>query len=468
MAVVDYISKWEKCLEFIKDNIGETRYKTWFSDAKAIAFEDNKLTISLPSKFFFEKYEDDFYNLLTAALRKNFGEGVKRNYIIPVIKGDPASNINLESSAQSHIIKNKIELQAQQHAAQTHGKEGPKDFDPQLNPALNFENYCVGDSNKLALTIAEYIANNPKNNNFNPFFLYGDVGIGKTHLIQAIGIRVKERFPQAKVLFTTLKQFQTLYANAVITKKVPNFINWYMQMDVLLFDDLQSIAHKAKTADDALFPIFNHLHQNGRQLVFTCDRPPMELDGVADRLIDRFKWGITEKLNRPDYNLRKKILTFKAKHNGLDLSEEVIDVVAQAATSSVRELEGIVMGILTRSITLNAPITVELAKDVMKNFIKTPVKKILNFDIIVEATAEQYNLNPDVIFSKSRVRDIADARQVIMYLCNKHTGLSSVSIGAKLNRGHATVLHGISSVKERLSVSDSFKNMVAEIEASLD
>lgn len=465
----DFQKKWLKCLEIIRDNLGESRFNSWFSNAKPIAFDNNKLTLSLPSKFFVDKYEDDFYNLLRFTLRRVFGSDIKVDYEIPIINGDTASKVTLSSPEQSHIIKNKFEQKNFQRPAIIGDKlKGGMDFDPQLNPALNFENYCVGESNRLTHVIAENIAENPKNSSFNPYFLYGSVGIGKTHLIQAIGIRVKERNPRAKVLFTTMKQFQTLYANAVLTKNVPDFINWFSQLDLLLIDDLQEISNKVKTANDALFPVFNHLHQHGKQLVFTCDRPPMELDGVADRLIDRFKWGITEKLPKPDFELRKKILKFKSDHNGLALTDNIIELIARNATNSVRELEGIVMGILTRSITLNAPITEELAKEVMRNSIKTPEVKRLNFDMIVEATAEYYNLNPDVIFTKSRVRDIADARQIIMYLSNKHTGLSSVSIGMKLNRAHATVLHGISSVKVRLSVpTDNLSKAIENIETTL-
>lgn len=340
------------------------------------------------------------------------------------------------------------------------------DFDPQLNEALTFENYCVGESNRLPFTIAEYIANNPGKNDFNPFFLYGDVGVGKTHLIQAIGIRVKERNPNAKVLFVTLRQFQNLMANATIHKNIPSFLNWFQQMDVLLIDDLQELSHKDGTAK-VLFPIFNHLHQNGKALVFTCDRPPMELDGITDRLIDRFKWGITEKLPKPDFALRKKILQFKASKNGLDFPIEVIELIAERATGSVRELEGIVMGILTRSITLNAPITLELAQEVMKHSIKKVEQKVINFDMIVEETADFYKLNPDVIFSKSRVRDVADARQVIMYLAHKHTSLSSSAIGQKLNRRHATVLHGISAIKDRLPFAKELSVAIDSIEGDL-
>ena len=237
-------------------------------------------------------------------------------------------------------------------------------------------------------------------------------------------------------------------------------------MDVLLIDDLQELSHKGGTTD-ALFAIFNHLHQNGKALIFTCDRPPMELDGIADRLIDRFKWGITERLNQPDVELKKKILEFKASKNGLELSKPVIDLIAESSTGSVRELEGIVMGILTRSIALNRPITLELAKEVMAHTVRPKAQKVINFDMIVEATAEFYNLNPDVIFSKSIVRDVADARHVIMYLSHKLTQLSSSSIGQKLNRSHTTVLHGINAVEDRLPILKELQEAVSSIEADL-
>lgn len=426
-----------------------------------------KLTLGLPSHFYYEKYEDDFINLLSDTLRKVFGEGVQLEYEVGIINNDAASNVTLSSPQQSHTIKNKYvrSMQGDSPLGNSSNSETP-DFNPQLNESLTFENYCVGESNRLPYTIAEYIANNPGKHDFNPFFLYGEVGVGKTHLIQAIGIRVKERNPRAKVLFISLRQFQNLMANATIHKQIPVFLNWFQQMDMLLIDDLQELSHKDGTAN-VLFPIFNHLHQNGKGLVFTCDRPPMELDGIADRLIDRFKWGITEKLPKPDFALKKKILDFKAKKNGLNLPENVIELIAQQSTGSVREMEGIVMGILTRSITLNAPITLQLAQEVMKNTVKNTERKTINFDMIVEATAEFYKLNPDVIFSKSRVRDIADARQVIMYLCHKLTSLSSSAIGNKLNRRHATVLHGISAIADRLPYAKDLSIAVETIEEDL-
>lgn len=459
---VEFKEKWQRCLDKIRSNIGEDRFAIWFSKVSATDFHDRKLVLRVPTRLFMETLERDFYNILTAALRSEFGPGVQLTYEYLVISGDEGSKVSIQSPQHSHLLKNKLE----QSIANEPVENRAMNFNSQLNSALNFENYCVGRSNKLPFTIAEHIANHPEKPDFNPFFLYGNVGVGKTHLIQAIGIRIKERNPRAKVLFVTMRQFQNLYANATRNKEIPDFINWFQQMDAILFDDLQELSNKTGTAE-ALFPIFNHLHQNNKKLIFTCDRPPMELDGIADRLIDRFKWGITEPLENPDYELRRKILQFKASRNGLDLSPEIIDMIAESGTSSVRELEGIVMGLYTRSIAENAPITVELAEKVISHLVKKVEKKHVNFDMIVENTAEFYKLNPDAIFSKSRLRDIADARQMIMYLCKKHTGLSSPAIGAKLNRKHATVLHGISAIADRLEVSKELCDTVAAIEKSM-
>lgn len=450
-------------MQFIKDNIGE-KYDLWVKCAKFKSYSDDTLTVELPSDFFVERWERELYNVISVALKKEFGPKVRLSYDVLVLSNDIQSKVSISSQKQSPVLKNALYNSYQrEQGKQVDGAS----FDSQLNPALSFENYCTGESNKLPYTIAEFISNNPEKSQFNPFFLYGKVGVGKTHLIQAIGIRIKERNPRAKVFFTTMRQFQNLYASATIQKKVPNFINWYQQLDVIIFDDLQELEHKSGTAD-VLFPIFNHLHQNNKKLIFSCDRPPVELDGLADRLIDRFKWGLTEELPKPDFELKKKILKFKSEKEGLNLSDEVIELIASSANESVRELEGIVMGILTRAISLNCPVTLELAQEVMKHTIKTPVKKTVNFDMIVEATADYYKLNPDSIFSKCRQRDIAEARQVIMYLCNKMTKLSTPAIGFKLNRKHTTVLFGINAVKDRIPYSKELSKALEVIENDLN
>lgn len=461
----DFKSNWRKCLEIIKDNIGDDRFQSWFECSRAVAYEDNCLTLQLPSAFFVEIYESTFYDILKHSLRRVFGDKIRLDYTYYVVKDDADTKVRLESPRQSHVITNK-NLSATRAEATPFASPTFQDVDPQLNPVYNFENYCVGQSNHLPFVIAEFIANHPDKTQFNPFFLYGSVGVGKTHLIQAIGIRIKEKTPAAKVLYVTYRQFQNQYSSAYLNHKIPDFIKWYEQIDVLLIDDVQEISGKVGTMN-ALYPIFNYLHQRGKKIVFTADRRPTELDGLTDRLLDRFKWGVVEELPRPDFELRKKILVYKATKNGLDIDGKIIDMIAANVEGSVREIEGVVMGILTRSIANNAPITEQLALDVMSHTVKAGKQRSINFDMIVEATADFYKLNPDVIFSKSRVRDIADARQLIMYLADKHTKLSSTAIGAKLNRRHATVLYGIKAVADRISVSKEVSEAVALIEADL-
>ena len=457
--------KWAECQKVILDNIGESRFNTWFAKTVALSLGADSVTLQVPSNFFVEKYEDDFLHLIHAALKKVFKRPLQIFYKVQVLSEVRDSSVMIGESNRSKVVGSKLE-RSQLASVGTAQKGQTTVIDSQLNPVNNFENYCAGHSNMLAMTIARTIAENPRNNNFNPFFLHGDVGVGKTHLIQAIGIRIKEQNPNAKVLYTTAREFQHLYSQAAIKKTIPQFINWFMQMDALLMDDLQEIAGKVGTIE-ALFPIFNHLHQNGKQLVFTCDRRPADLDGFTDRMIDRFKWGLTEHLPRPDAELRKKILKFKAVKNGLDISDDVIGYISEHAVNSVREIEGIVMGVMTRAITSNAPITVELAKEVMKNTVNIIEKKPVNFEMIVESVAEYFHLNPDAIFSKNRMRDVNDARQVIMYLGHKLTGLSSTVIGRKLNRQHGTVLHGIAAVRDRLPIMPDLAKAVETIEADL-
>lgn len=437
---------WQQCLDIIKANLTPAHFETWFSPAECRGYDNGTVILSLPSDYFREQYEGRFFNILSRAMKRVYGKDVRLKYMLNVAKNDPESSIVIESSDRSNIVEY-------------------ADIDSQLNPIYNFENYCVGDSNKLPHTIAEYIGNNPNNPDFSPLFIHGATGVGKTHLIQAIGIRAKELNPSARVLYITARLFENQYGVAVHDKKVTDFINFYQSIDVLLIDDIQEIAGKVGT-QKAFFPIFNHLQQKGKQIVMTSDRPPVELDGIMERLISRFGWGVTEELPKPDFELRKNILRQKSAKNGLSLPEDVIELIAEYATDSVRELEGIVMSLITRAAILNLPITADLAKVVMSSIVKVSKKKI-NFDMIVETTATAFNFDPDVIFTKNRMRNIADARQVIMYLANKYTDLSSTLIGAKLGRTHATVLYGIKAVQNRLAVEKSFREVLEQIEITL-
>ncbi|MCM1291023.1 MAG: chromosomal replication initiator protein DnaA [Prevotella sp.] len=464
----DYKQKWKKCLDIIRDNVGPERFDVWFSCAREVTMKDGSLIISLPSHFFFEKYEDDFCEIISLSLRRVFGRKVPIRYAVNIINNDSKSVVTLSSPERTKHSGTKFTRQMERpmNPLEDSSSKIKGEIESQLNNTFTFDNYCVGLSNKLPYTIAEYIAKNPSRNEFNPFFLYGDVGVGKTHLIQAIGNYIKDTVRNVNVLFIPMRQFQYLLANATVKKQIPAFINWFQKMDVLLIDDLQELSHKEGTMS-AIFPIFNSLHQQGKKLIFTCDRPPVELDGISDRLIDRFKWGVTERLNKPDFQLRKQILQFKANKNGLDIPEEIINMIAENATGSVREIEGVVMGILTRSIMTGGEINRELVEQVMSHNIKKPIQKIVNFDMIVETTADSFSLNPDVIFGKSRVKEIAEARQIIMYLTKKHTGLSLPAIGAKLNRKHSTVLHDIRMISSKKEKDSELNSRLITIEKEL-
>lgn len=459
-------AKWAECLEIIRKELrNDSEFEAWFVPAVASSLSSSHLTLRLPGIFFKELYEGKYFPIFSKAMISVFGSNIRVRYEYPVVSSPKDVKIKTEGTpVDSGMNKEKPDRKKDR------GGDSRKDEEilmPALNEDLSFENYCVSPCNKLPWTIAESIARQPVNSNFNPFFLYGDVGVGKTHLMQAIGLHVKRAFPEKRVVFLPMREFQRLYQNAYLNHQIPAFLQWFMQCDVLLFDDLQEIAGSEGTLNNALFPIFNHLHHYGKQLVFTCDRPPQDLKGLQDRLIDRFKWGIIEKLERPDTALRKKILTFKAKKNGLNLPQEVIDYIAGTQLNSVREIESVVLGIMVRAITLGGEIDLRLAKEVVRSAVRPSKKRSINFDMIVEAVAENFRLNSDVIFSKSRVKDVADARMTIMYLAQKMLGLSPSSIGMKLGRKHSTVIHGINVITGRLEEDDEFRESVRHIEQNL-
>lgn len=470
-------AKWSRCKELIRKQLrNDSEFATWFQPTEAHSLRGNHLTLLLPSAFYQELYETKYSDLMVAALKEVLGS-FRLSYIYQVVKDVKGGTVKLPSetnvAAKAAAVAPPAQKTNPANALKRRAQEPEKtedktpDYLPQLNSALSFENYCVSPCNKLPWTIAESIARQPFNSNFNPFFLYGDVGVGKTHLMQAIGLHVKKNFPDKRVVFLPMKEFQRLYQNAYIQKQIPAFLNWFSACDVLLFDDLQEIVGSEGTLNNALFPIFNHLHQHGKQLVFTCDRAPQDLEGLEDRLIDRFKWGIVEKLERPDSALRKKILTFKARKNGLELPQDVIDYIAETPLNSVREIEGIVLGIMTRAINMARDIDIELAKEVVRIAVRPGKKKAINFDMIVETVADDYRLNSDVIFTKSRVKDVAEARMLIMYIAQRQLELSSGAIGRKIGRKHSTVIHGINSVSERIKEDRDFAERVSVIEKNL-
>ena len=459
--------QWNRCLDVIKANLPAEQFDVWFAPIVAVDFdpENNHVTLRVPSQFFVEQIEGRYITILSAALKKVFGENVKLSYKYNVVGGDDASAVEQNEANSSKKLMQTLKVNKPRVANPFERDDRLEDIDPQLNPRYTFENYCSSMSNKLAVSIGRAIAEHPEVKTYNPLFVFGSTGVGKTHLLQAIGIKLKEENPRMRVLYVSSRVFESQYTTAVQQKKINDFINFYQSIDVLLLDDIQFFASKPGT-QNTFFHIFNHLHQHQRQLVMSSDCRPSDLDGMEPRLISRFKWGMTVELEKPDYVLRRKFLDMKAAQEGLNISSEVLDYIANNVSESVRELEGVMVSLLAHSTVLEQDISIDLARSVISNTVKTTPRQ-LTFELIAETVADYYNLPTDVLYGKSRKREISDARQLVMYLAKKEAQMSSTSIGAKLDRTHATVLHACIQIEQRMSIEKDFSREVQAITASL-
>ena len=459
--------QWNRCLDVIKANLPAEQFNVWFAPIVAVDFdqENNHITLKVPSQFFVEQIEGRYINILSSSLKMVFGENVKLRYKYNVVGHDDASAIEQSEDNSSVKLKQELKIRKPRVSNPFDNEDALDDIDPQLNPRYTFENYCSSMSNKLAVSIGQAIADHPEMKTYNPLFVFGTTGVGKTHLLQAIGIKLKEQNPRMRVLYVTARVFESQYTTAVVQKKVNDFIHFYESIDVLLLDDIQELAGKEKT-QNTFFHIFNHLHQHQRQLVMSSDCRPSDLDGMVPRLISRFKWGMTVELEKPDFDLRRKFLSMKAAQDGLNISGEVLDYIANHVCESVRELEGVMVALLAHATVLNQDITIDLARSVIGNTVKVSQRQV-TFESIAETVADFYNLPTDLIYGKSRKREISDARQLVMYLAKKEAQMSSPSIGAKLDRTHATVLHACTQIEQRMSIEKDFLREVQAITASL-
>ncbi len=451
--------RWERCLKIFQDNVPTEQYKSWFEPIVAVSYNNNELTVKVPSSFFVEYLEEHFLNIIKTVIYREFGSNTELYYDFNQIADLPDTNITQRGFSQSPSVS--------RHSAPANHfqQEVVENIDSQLNPRYTFENYCGSMSNQIARSIGEAIATDPKCKTFNPLFIYGATGVGKTHLIQAIGIRIKETNPQSRVLYITARLFESQYTAAVCRKKVNEFINFYQSIDVLIIDDIQDLIGKTAT-QNTFFHIFNHLHQNQKQLILTSDCCPAQMEGMEARLLSRFKWGMTAELGRPDFELRKDVLNQKAAQDGLTIPAEVLEYIASNVTDSIRELEGIVVSLMGRATILNQEITLDLARSVVSNAVKETRKQI-NFEIITQVVCSYYKIEPDQLFTKTRKREISDARQMVMYLAKKHAKMLLTAIGTRLSRTHATVLHACKNIEERLQIEKQLKEDVAKIESEL-
>lgn len=452
---------WAKCLQSIKRNIGDDLFLTWFSDVEVLRFENNELHILVPSSFFAEYIDKNFIDMVMAAINSYYGKGIDLYYHYNIAKDDAKSIVGGKSIPEKKKDKS-VEEEVPSDPFVTR-KMAP--VDPQLNPRFTFGNYCCSDSNKIAYTIAEAISNNPERTQFNPLFVFGPTGVGKTHLIQAIGAEIKEHSPQNRVLYVTARMFMAQYTSAVTQGQTNMFFNFYQSIHTLIVDDVQDFDGKHST-QNTFYHIFNHLYLNNRRIILSCDRAPAEMEGFEERLLGRFKCGMSVSLEKPDMKLRRQVLSLKAREEGIELTDEIIDYIAENVTESIRELEGVMVSLVAHAAIMNKPISIDLAHAVVNTAIKINRRKI-NFEIIVQEVSGFYGIEPDSLFTKSRKREISDARQIIMYLAKKHTEMPLISIGRKLGRSHSTVIYAITTIEERLNIDKNLRSEIEQIEQML-
>ena len=456
---------WDNCLALIRENVSEQHYNTWF---KPIVFESYKpatktLLVRVPSTFFYEYLEANFVDLLSKVLHQNFGDGIRLTYRVVVVKDAPGGTTPLPLDKEdASDISPKLRDPKQNAGAQEAQTE---DIETQLDPKLTFNNYMEGESNKLPRSVGLSIAEHPNTTQFNPMFIYGPSGSGKTHLVNAIGVKAKQMYPQKRVLYVSARLFQTQYTDAILHNSSNDFINFYQSIDILIVDDIQDWAGKAKTLN-TFFHIFNHLFRNGKRIILASDRPPVDLQDVPDRLLTRFSCGLVAELEKPNIQLCVDILSNKIRRDGLKISKDVITFIAQTCNGSVRDLQGAINGLLAYSIVYNSNIDIRLAERVIKRAVKVDDKP-LTIDDIVEKVCTHYNVTTAAVNSKSRKREYVVARQVTMYLAQKYTKMPASRIGKLVgNRDHSTVIHSCSKVEERLNIDHEFSDEIMSIENS--
>lgn len=462
MSKNNHVGLWNACLDIIRDNVPEQTYKTWFCPIVPLKFEDDTLVLQVPSQFFYEFLEEKFLDLLRQTIHKVFGERTKLMYSVMVVKNPPTA-VPLPTHSGSSTPVSAVRKTTTTDIPQT-----PQitELDPHLNRDYNFETFIEGESNKLSRSVAEAVALNPAKTIFNPLFFYGASGVGKTHLANAIGTKIKELYPEKRVLYVSAHLFQVQYTDSVRNNTTNDFINFYQTIDVLIIDDIQEFAGVTKT-QNTFFHIFNHLHQNGKQLILTSDRAPVLLQGMEERLVTRFKWGMVAELEKPTVELRKDILRNKIRRDGLQFPPEVINYIAENVSDSVRDLEGIIISIMAHSTIYNKDVDLELAQRIVRKVTQNESKAI-TIDNIINTVCKHFGLDTSAIHTKSRKREVVQARQIAMYLAKNYTDFSTAKIGSLIgNKDHATVLHACKTISELKEVSKSFQAELEEIQTAL-
>jgi len=466
---------WNNCLNVIKDNVPSISFRTWFEPIVPLKLENDILTIQVPSPFFYEYLEEQYIDILRKVIKKELGPEAKLEYNVvmqnnsynnskPYTVKFPAKStkeikntpVSVPLDASENTIKNPFVIPGLKKL----------DIDPRLNPENSFDNFIEGECNRLARSAGFAVAKNPGGTAFNPLLIYGDSGLGKTHLAQAIGIEVKQLFPEKTVLYVNANKFQTQFVDAIRNNNKNDFLHFYQMIDVLIIDDVHEFAGKEKT-QDTFFHIFNHLHQSGKQLILTSDKPPVELQGMESRLLSRFKWGLSADLQAPDFETRMAILKKKTYNDGIELAEEVLEYISTHISDNIRELEGALISLLAQSTLNKKEITLDLTKEMIDKLIKS-TKREISIDYIQKVVCNYYNIGLDQLQSKTRKREIVQARQVAMFFSKTLTKSSLATIGSQIGgKDHATVLHACKTVNNLIETDKRFRLQVDEIEKKL-
>jgi chromosomal replication initiator protein len=441
---------WSQCLETIKEHITDQTFTTWFQPIVPIKLEDSTLTVQLPSQFFFEYLESHYQNLIHEALRNTLGEDSKLNYSIMVAE----TNELLKFPSQ----KKRTPLINTENNNTNHT----------LSPRYTFENFVEGNNNQFARAAAMAVAHAPGKTTFNPLVIYGGVGLGKTHLIQAIGNYVQAEGVFKRIAYVSSDKFTIEFIDSIQRNRTTEFSNHYHNVDILIVDDIHFFITKERT-QEVFFHTFNTLHQNGKQIILSSDRPPKELKGMEERLISRFQWGLVVDIQPPDLETRIAILQRKAEENGIVIPTGIIELFATNITSNIRELEGSLIRLLACSSLEGKDITVELAKSVLKELCLNKNKHSLTVEAIQKIVCEHYQIPDDMIRAKTRKQEIALARQISMFLAKKYTSYSLKTIGLHFGgRDHSTVIHAIQTIEEYLHTNTHIKDDVDQLERKID
>ncbi len=450
----DINAVWKDCLIIIKNNVSAIAFNTWFEPLKPLSVSDNVIKISVPSNFFVEWIDEHYNSLINKVLSQIFGQDGKLIYVI-------------SEEADDFSVSDFKPLAEKEELPTSNSFLNEERFDSRLNPKHTFENFIKGEGNQLARAAAIAISENPGITYYNPFFVYGGVGLGKTHLIQAIGNKIVEKFPNKKAIYISADSFTVEFIEAIQANKINEFARLYKKMDVLIIDDIQFLVGREKT-QDLFFQIFNILHQSGKQIILTSDKPPKDLKGLNERLMSRFQWGLSADIQPPDFETRVAILNKKSKSIGISLSSEIIEYIAINITSNIRELEGCLISLLANYSLSSVEINLDLAKKTVKG-ISTGKQTNVSIEFITKEVCSYFNIVENSLREKNRKKEIVIARQIAMYLSKKLTKSSLKTIGLHFGgRDHSTVIHAYNTIEKAILSDKSLKSDVETIQNKIE